>query len=181
MTPVGYLAKQVLKRPDWLNAGHVADVYSVSGCISPDFADYVKFWKHNGCWFFDSPAKIQELAADQEIDLTGTTLFFYEMYEQQFDEKNSAWTEVPADCFISSGISLPASKVLQGFDVVTYSCGTTPECSPLSCNSLATQVETNAHCLLPSFQRAKQLLKEGLFRNSEPGPFRIFAVYSIPW
>jgi hypothetical protein len=48
MIPVGYMAKRVHKRPDWLQAPHVVDIFSVSGCISEDFADYINYWKHNG-------------------------------------------------------------------------------------------------------------------------------------
>ena len=55
MIPVGYMAKRVYKRPDWLQVDHVIDIFSVSGCVSEDFADYIGFWKHNGYWFFDSP------------------------------------------------------------------------------------------------------------------------------
>ena len=64
---------------------------------------------------------------------------------------------------------------------MSFYARTTPECSPLSCNGLATEVETNRHGLLPSFERAQQVLNEGRFTGSEPGPFRIFAVYSVPW
>jgi hypothetical protein len=41
MIPVGYMAKRVFKKPDWLQATQVVDIYSVSGCISQDFADYL--------------------------------------------------------------------------------------------------------------------------------------------
>jgi len=44
MIPVGYMAKRVSKSPDWLEAAQVIDVYSVSGCISENFADYFKYW-----------------------------------------------------------------------------------------------------------------------------------------
>jgi hypothetical protein len=52
MIPVGYMAKQVEPRSEWLQAQQVLDIYSVSGCVSKNFADYIKFWKHNGYWFF---------------------------------------------------------------------------------------------------------------------------------
>ncbi|HEX9201861.1 MAG TPA: hypothetical protein VF865_20055 [Acidobacteriaceae bacterium] len=32
------MAKRVFIKPDWLKANHVHDIYSVSGCISEDFA-----------------------------------------------------------------------------------------------------------------------------------------------
>ena len=81
----------------------------------------------------------------------------------------------------TTDVRVPAEKSLEGYDVVTFSMGTTAECSPLSCNSLALEVETNEHCLLPSFERAKELLERGAFRNSEPGPYRVFAVHSVGW
>ena len=70
---------------------------------------------------------------------------------------------------------------LEGYDVVTFSARTSAECSPLSCNVLAAEMETNEHCLLPSFERAAQLLEEGRFTNAEPGPYRVFAVHSVSW
>jgi hypothetical protein len=62
--------------------------------------------------------------------------------------------------------------------VVSFNVQTSPECSPLSCNSLAESIEVNEHCLLPSLEIAKQLLESGAFTDSEPGPFRVFGVYS---
>jgi hypothetical protein len=44
MIPAGYLAKRVSVKPDWLEVSPVTDIYSVSGCVSEDFADYVKYW-----------------------------------------------------------------------------------------------------------------------------------------
>ena len=45
----------------------------------------------------------------------------------------------------------------------------------------ATGVETNQHCPLARFERAQQLLEQGKFKNTEPEPYRIFAVYSTEW
>jgi len=179
--PVGYLAKRVDCRPDWLNAAYVADVYSVSECISKNFADYINYWKHNGYWLFDSPQIIQEVAEENGVDLTGTTLFFYEAHELEFDDEECQWRTVTPEPSFTTQVSLPSDKTLEGYDVVTFSSGTTAECSPLSCNMLATELKTNQHCLLTSFEQTKQLIEAGKFQNSEPGPFRIFAVYSTEW
>ena len=93
MIPVAYMAKKVQPRPEWLKAEQVLDVYSVSNCISKDFADYIKYWKHNGYWFFDSPDIIQQLAQEHSIDLGGTSLFYYEVYELEFMEDENQWEE----------------------------------------------------------------------------------------
>jgi hypothetical protein len=181
MIPVGYMAKRVTVRPQWMTAEQVVDVYSVSNCISSDFADYVDDWKHNGYWFFDSPDVIRTLAREHSIDLTGAALFFYEAYEREFNDAERQWKSFKAEAAFTTHIVPPGTKTLEGYDVVTFSTGTSAECSPLSCNSLATQVETNQHCLLPSLERAQHLLETGTFSRTEPGPYRIFAVYSVEW
>lgn len=181
MIPVGYMAKRVTLRPEWIKAERVADIYSVSGCVSKDFADYINYWKHNGYWFFDSPQIIVELAQQSSIDLTGTKLFYYEAYEREFDHTKDQWLSFQPEPSFKTQVVLPSARGLEGFDVVTFSARTSAECSPLSCNSLATEVETNQHCLLPSLERSRQLLEEGKFKNTEPGPYRVFAVYSTEW
>ena len=54
-----------------------------------------------------------------------------------------------------------------------------PECSGLSCNSIAQHVEVNEHGLFASLEKAKAALERGFFDRSEPGPFRIFAIYWV--
>ena len=180
MIPAGYMAKRV-KSCEWLKTGGVVDIYSVSNCISEDFANYIDYWKHNGFWFFDSPEIIRQLAEEQSIDMSGTKLFYYEVYEFEFDGDKSRWKPLePGTSFITQIVE-PRTKQLEGYDVVTYSMGSSAECSPLSCNYLAKEVETNQHCLLVSLEKARQLLEQGIFRNTEPGPYRIFAVYSLEW
>lgn len=181
MIPAGYMAKQVAKKPDWIKTQQVDDIYSVSHCVSNDFADYINYWAHNGYWFFNSPNAIQEIAQAHEIDLAGMSLFYYEVYELEFDDGAGSWAQFFLEPSFKTEIVLPEVRALDGYDVVTYSAHTSPECSPLSCNALAESIETNRHCLLFSFDRAKELLEQKRFQNSEPGPFRIFAVYTVPW
>ena len=179
MIPVGYMAKRVAKRAAWLGAPHVTDVYSVSNCVSKDFADYIPFWKHNGYWFFDSPAIIKTVAQENSIALSGATLFYYEAYEREFDGEN--WNSYGPDPSTPTNVVAPRKKELQGFDVVNFTARTSPECSGLSCNSLATELHTNSHCLFDSFEHARDLVGNGAFNNSEPGPYRIFAIYTVDW
>jgi hypothetical protein len=85
MIPVGYMFKTVSPRPDWLKAAGVADIYSLSGCVSEYFTDYIDFWKHNGYWRFDSPAIMRDIAAKVGLDLSQMTLFYYEAFDEEFD------------------------------------------------------------------------------------------------
>jgi hypothetical protein len=179
MIPAGYLAKQISFRPDWLKAG-VTDIYSVSGCVSRPFADYVNFWKHNGYWLFDRPDVIAELARDNGIDMSAAHFFYYEVHEKQYDENEKTWREFAPEPSFPTDVEIPAIKRLEGYDVVSFSTKASPECSPLSCNGLALSAPVNQHCLLATFEEAVTALQSGLFDKSEPGPFRIFAVYSVP-
>lgn len=182
MIPLGYMAKRVAVRPDWLRNDRVDEIVAVSSCMSKNFEeDWIDSWRHNGFWFFDSLAVIKALAVENDIDLEGVRWFYLEGYEFEFVENGALWRRYGPD------VSLPAPAVekpgrghLRGYDVVTFSSGTTPECSPLSCNGLAERVQVNRHCLLGSFEEAKRLIEEGAFRGSEPGPYRIISVFEAP-
>jgi len=127
MIPVGHMAKRVYKRPDWLKAAQVTDIYSVSNCISENFSDYINYWKHNGYWFFDSPEIIQNIAKDNSLQLEGTSLFYYEAHEMEFD--NETWTAYSPEPAFPTNVVPPSHKQLEGFDVATFLVKTSPECS----------------------------------------------------
>lgn len=180
MIPVGYMFKTVSQRPDWLKSrASVPDIYSVSGCVSKNFTDYIKYWKHNGWWLFDSPAVMEEIARAERLDLSRMTLFFYEAFDRQFDEDTGEWSTYGPELSFSTEIELPQSTRLKGYDVTTFSAGTNPECSPLSCNSVAESVTVNRHCLFNTFGDAKAAIEGGIFNDSESGPMRILAVYTL--
>jgi hypothetical protein len=128
---------------------------------------------------FDSPEVIEKLAQENSIDLTGTTLFYYEVYEKEFG--GDTWHSYQPESSFKTSVVVPVDKHLEGFDVVTFSCGNLPECSPLSCNYLARELTTNSHCLFQSFEDAEANVTKGAFNDSEPGPYRIFSVYLVEW
>src|ERR1041384_1906018 len=157
MIPAGYMAKHIVAHPAWLKAEKVVDIYSVSNCVSKNFADYINYWKHNGYWLFDSPETIQEIAEERSLDLTKTSLFYYEVHEFEYDESKKSWHPFSPEQSFKTQIVEPDEKCFKVFDVVTFNSHTSPECSPLSCNALSSEVETNEHCLLRVFEEAKQL------------------------
>jgi hypothetical protein len=179
MIPVGYLYKIVAPRPGWIDAGTVVDICSVSNCILDAFADYVHFWEHNGCWLFDSPAIIESIASREGIDLSKTSLFYYEAHDEEFDGTSGVWRKFGPEPSFVTNVEQPHDKQALGFDVVTFWAGTGPECSPLSCNAVAEDMPVNRHCLFDSFEAAKQAIDGGAFANTEPGSFRIMAVFAI--
>ncbi|MDR3775163.1 MAG: hypothetical protein P4L26_17545 [Terracidiphilus sp.] len=179
MIPVGYMAKRSCKKPEAFGLPNVVDIYSVGSCVNDDFADYINYWKHNGYWLFDSPEVIRAVAQENSIELQGTMLFYYEAHEMEFTKEG--WRSFSPEPSFPTHIVLPSCKSLEGFDVVTFSAGNSPECSPLSCNGLAEDLCANSHCLFDSFSEAEAGLISGRFTGGEPGPYRIFAVYSVDW
>jgi hypothetical protein len=180
MLPAGYMRKRVVSNSEWLQADGVVDIYSVSNCLSNDFADYINFWRHNGYWLFNSPEIIEEVALAESIDLTNTKLFYYEVYEFEYDGDKRQWVAFDPEPSFDTEVKAPTKMSLEGFDVVTFFAHTSPECSPLSCCALAKDFSVNEHCLFRTFAEAKEAIDCGLFNNSEPGPYRIFSVYAPP-
>ncbi|PHO19494.1 hypothetical protein CPU12_00885 [Malaciobacter molluscorum LMG 25693] len=179
MIPYGYMYKMVSLRPNWLNAPHVMDIFSVSSCVSKDFDDWISYWKHNDYGFFDSPEIIKNIARDNSLDLGSMKLFFYESYEKEWNDKSNSWVEFLSDSSVISNIELPLSITSQGFDIVSYTNGAWAECSLLSCNHMAEQIDTNEHCLLNSLKCAIDLIEQGIFKSCEPGPYRIIEVFVV--
>jgi hypothetical protein len=179
MIPVGYMYKLVVSKPDWLKTDQVKEIYSVSGCVSKDFDGWINYWKHNGYWFFDSPKIIKEIAKENDIDLSGMKLFFYRVYENQWNDEAGEWEDFKPEESFETNVELPKSSTLHGFDITTFTAQTSAECSPLSCNHMAEELEASPNCLLSSFEEAKQLIESGAFNQCEPGPYRIFEVYSV--
>jgi hypothetical protein len=167
MIPVGYMAKRIVKKPDWLKTSNVADIYSVSGCCSEDFADYINYWKHNGYWLFDSPEIIKTVAKEHSVPIDGTSLFYYEAHELEFDGEN--WKKHSPEAALSTNVLTPPNNQLEGFDVVTFRAGNAAEHSPLSCNSMAEKLLTNAHCLFASFDVAERNIENGAFKVASRG------------
>jgi hypothetical protein len=180
MTPLGYLYKRVALCTDGMDLPpHVHDIYSVSSCISDDFADYIPYWKHNGFWLFDTPQVMHSLVDEHSISLEGLKLFYYEAYEQQYDEDENSWSAFEPEAAFRTQVLVPIDKTLEGFDIVSFRQQNAPECSVLSCNGCAIRVSTNTHCLFETFADAKRAIDTTQLGPCESGPYRIIAVYSI--
>ena len=51
---VGFFPKLVEKRPEWLTCNDVAEVCSVSTCVSAGPPNWINHWRHNRAGFFDT-------------------------------------------------------------------------------------------------------------------------------
>lgn len=116
---------------------------------------------------------------ERKIETTDLTLFYYEAFDHQFDAKMGAWLPFAPESSFTTNVEVPMAKTLRGVDVVTFIAQTSPECSPLSCNGLAREMPVNRFCLFDDFASAYEAVAAGKFNDSEPGPYRIFAVYTV--
>lgn len=174
MIPAGYMLKHTAPPPGF---GDLAAIHSVSGCIAPLFSgEHFTHWRHNGFWLYDDPATLDEIAAAEGIGTDGLTLFYYEVHPEEFDAAAGRWRPLPPP-EPRPRVSIPTSPRLRGYDVVGFSTGAMPECSPLTCNGLWAQVPVNPSGLFATLSEARSALEAGFFRHAEPGPYRVFAVH----
>jgi hypothetical protein len=177
MISAGYMYKRIIL-PDWLNCQNVTKVYAVSSCISKDFTNYIPYWKHNRYWFFNRPEDMDTLIRQENLS-EEFELLFYELYEKEFDEEQHAWLDFTGEESFGYQVRMPPQKEFLGFDIVTYSMGTSHECSPLSCNWLCQEVQVNQYCLLDDFEKAIQITETLKQNTAEPGPYRIIRVNKV--
>ena len=120
---------------------------------------------------------MEQIAQQTGVDLSQATLFYYEVHEEEFDESIGQWRNFAPELSLVTAVRELQTKECIGYDVATFWAGNAPECSPLSCNAVAKDMAVNTHCLFASFEDAKNAVNGGAFAHTEPGPYRIFAIY----
>ncbi|MBI3415804.1 MAG: hypothetical protein HY043_10900 [Verrucomicrobia bacterium] len=175
MTPIliGYFPKRTMKRPDWLKAAGVEEVCSVSNCVSEDPDGWRDEWRHNEMWVYDTP----ELALSiiPETVRSEFELYAYKMFPVVFIDGQQQPFEIP-NLHVQP---LPGYFERLGVDIVSRSAGSSFECSPLSCNHMAEQVEVTRQCLLEDVDVAFRLAAEFEAGGCEPGPYHVMEVWRL--
>lgn len=175
MKPIGYNAKLIEKPESWLGNVAVEEILSVSECISGSPIDHTTLWLCNRWLFYDTLDALDEALAQTEVDnACSLRRFFYEAYpEMILDGEWEPIEEVPPNV-----VRPNCEFELKGYDIVCFTSGPAPECSPLSCNSGAKHYEVNRYCLLRSLDEAfavvRRIDEDGGY---EPGPYGIMSVW----
>ncbi len=171
LTLIGYFPKRTMERPDWLKVAGVEEVCSVSTCISDAPDGWIDQWRHNEMWAYDTPElawSVVPEATRSEFDL-----YAYLMFPAQFADGQQQPFEIPP----LHVTPLPSSFERLGLDVVSRSCGSSFECSPLFCNQMAEHVAVSRHCLVDDVGVAFQLAEEFEAGGCEPGPYYVVEVW----
>lgn len=155
-------------------ASHVEEIASVSDCISGGPKDWVTAWKHNDYGFFDTAElALERVPADRRA---AVDLYAYELYPMRYEDGLEWSIELSPP-----GATAPETPYEElGYDVVSRSVSSFFECSPLSCNGLASEIPTNAFCLIEEIDVARMFARECESMGCEPGPYFVFGVWRRP-
>jgi hypothetical protein len=170
---LGYFPKRVSKPGGWPLAPKVEQVYSVSECMSAGPEDWIGQWRHNAYFFFDSEAIARDVAGD------GCEIFAYRVPPRRFGKDGVTPIELSAP----DVEPLPPSFRFIGFDIVEcwqkLEERMPIECSPLSCNSMSTEIPVNRYCLIETLDEAYAPARRfGAETDGvEPGPYYLFQLF----
>ena len=171
---VGFFAKRVAPRPGDFDAPGVDWVCSVCDCgaITQSPAGWIGRWLHNGFWVFDTLALLDRVVPPAEA---GEFLRYgLRTLPVAFDQEG----ETPLDLSATSPEPIPGDFVRLGYDLCSRTAGTNLECSPLSCNSLASEWSANRWCLVDAFDDALRAARAFARGNAEPGPYVLLEVWA---
>jgi len=153
---------------DW-TAASVIELCSVSPCLAPAPEDWVEHWLHNEIGFFNTRRDALSVPPSGAADFS---LFAYRLLPLRYLKDRTEPFEVLAE----SVEPLPADFVSLGFDVVNKTVTPFFECSPLSCNGMASEVAVNRFCLLETLDEAISFAQRCAREEPEPGPFYVIEV-----
>jgi hypothetical protein len=173
MVDAGYFAKRIASRPSWLEAAGVVEVCSVSACVSPGPEGWIQRWLHNGLgWYNRAADALGAIPAGAEPVYR---LFAYRLHPEVFRRGARVPLRLPDDVRPDP---MPASFRRLGFDSVSKSMDASVgfDCSPLSCNRMASEIEVNEHCLFPSLEAALAGADRFAVEQPEPGDYYVVEV-----
>ena len=188
MLAAGYLLKRTAPPSGWLHSGirHVKNVASVADCVNDNVVDVQAAWQHNSFGLANTHDTLKALADEQGLDAEGAVLFYtayeYELASDGWTFDASAWrarTPVPSSS-VPDAVERPSEDktTLLGFDVVVFEDYLAH--SPLSCNSVASELPVNEHCLFDDFDGAVRAIDAGAFGGGcEPGVYTVFSVSRV--
>lgn len=169
----GYFPKIVAYRPEYPHTPPVSHVLSVSHHVSRAPEAWIETWRHNELGFFNRVADARAIVPPG--DARQYRLFAYRILPQVFAPGEARSWECPADVRPEP---VPSDFVCLGFDAVSRSIPDALgfECSPLSCNGLASETATTDGCLFPTLEAAVGGARQFAREQPEPGEYYVLQV-----
>jgi len=177
MIDAGYSRKRIVTRPKEIDAPQVREVCSVSEHISSGPDDWEESWIHNEFGWFNSIADATRVVP--EPDRPAYRLFAYRVAPHVYRGGDCIDLQIPANV---RPVPIPVDFVSLGFDAVSKSDASVLgfECSPLSCNYLASEIPTNEFCLFQSAEAASAGAERFSRGGAEPGDYYVIQVLEAP-
>lgn len=181
---IGYTAKKVENRPDWLKDAGVEEICSVSNCVSGGLSKAAfERWLHNGLCLYDRESTVKALLGE-EADSQAFSLFALKLLPITFAD--SGERPVTPDHLPDRAGPIPNAEPLPpGYDKLGYDCVQTEwdlsvagfGCSPLSCNGMALELAVNRHCLIDRLNDAIAAARTFAREQPEPGDYYVVEVW----
>ena len=182
--PVGYQAKRTVRLGE-RRMGAVEEVCSVSVCISHGPPGAAQQWRHNRLGFYADEGVALGVVPDGE-DRAAYDLYAYTMLPIAFapggaireltESERAALTDASR-----SAKPLSSDYVCLGWDVVGNSLGWDAsrsfECSPLTCDGMASQIATNRYGLIDAIAQALAAARQIAGGQPEPGDYYLVRVW----
>lgn len=171
---IGFFPK-ITECPEPFREAGLQEICFVSECISEGPPGWIDAWKHNEWFVFDSEELAWEMVPG---DRAAYDMYAYKILPVRFNGEIT-----PIDVKPSATGDLSGYEFL-GYDIVSRSCDSAFECSPLSCNGGYKEFRVNTHCLIDELEYAWGIASEigGSAKEKggwEPGPYFLVAVYRL--
>ena len=167
---IGYVCKQLKPPPPEFEPRGLREIASVSNCIVDRPDGWLTLWRHNDWFLYDSPDLAREVARDCQAYDWPVSAYLVKPIEYRPEGEVSF-------SVASTAQPIPSYFQLLGWDVASRCFTPEFECSPLSCNGLATEVGVNELCLLESEDEAVAFARRCAAEQPEPGTYFVVEIW----
>lgn len=179
---VGYFPKRTAKRPEGFAPAAIEEIASVSNCISSGPDDWIGSWLHNPLGLYASEDIAWQVARGRD---QGFELYAYRMLDAAFppDGPPRRPTQEEQTIIRSSVLSIDPGPHFErlGWDIAGNWLGWSQsigfECSPLTCNGLASRIQTNRYGLIDRLEDAVPAAVRIAAEQPEPGTYFLLEVW----
>jgi hypothetical protein len=184
---IGYCAKKVEKRHTLthIKTQNVAEVCSISSCINSQPEGWFEYHpSRNTMWLYRNETDaLDRIFAPENLD--DFTLFAYKIIPIVFGDEGEQLAFDEEEKTTVSAASENVDPLTSNYDFLGYDCACNDtswmysgfQCSPLSCNAMADEIETNRHCLVDDLDRALTIASQFGREQPSPGPYYVIEVW----